>query len=153
MPVAFRSRTLIEAPPETVFAMALSIDAHLGSMAESHEEAVGGVTSGQIGLGETVTWRARHFGVTWTMTSKITALDAPVSFVDEQVGGPFRAFRHVHLFAPYGSGTEMLDEVSFTAPFGRLGRVAERLVLRRYLQGLIEHRNTYLKIVIEHPAD
>src|SRR5437667_12407456 len=32
-------------------------------------------------LGETVTWRARHFGVPWTVTSKITALDRPSRFV------------------------------------------------------------------------
>ena len=37
--------------------------------------AVGGRTSGLIGLGEEVTWRARHFGVTQHLTSKITAFD------------------------------------------------------------------------------
>jgi ligand-binding SRPBCC domain-containing protein len=152
VPVAFSCRTLIDAVPETVFAMALSIDAHLGSMAESQEQAVGGVTRGRIGLGESVTWRARHFGVVWTMTSRITDLDEPNSFVDEQVGGPFKKFRHEHRFAPYGSGTEMLDEVAFQAPFGPVGRITERLVLGNYLKSLIEHRNTYLKIAIEHPA-
>ena len=133
--------------------MALNIDAHLGSMAGSDERAVDGVTHGRIGLGQSVTWRARHFGVLWTMTSRITELDDPSSFVDEQVGGPFRKFRHEHRFAPYDSGTEMVDEVSFEAPFGPVGRIAERLVLASYLKSLIEHRNTYLKIAIEHPAD
>jgi ligand-binding SRPBCC domain-containing protein len=150
--VAFRCRTLIDAAPETVFAMALSIDAHLGSMAKSQEQAVDGVTHGRIGLGESVTWRARHFGLVWSMTSKITDLDEPTSFVDEQVGGPFKKFRHEHRFAPYASGTEMLDDVSFEAPFGPVGQIAERLVLGSYLKSLIEHRNTYLKIAIEHPA-
>ncbi|PAX90951.1 cyclase, partial [Streptomyces albidoflavus] len=28
-----------------------------------------------MALGDTVTWRARHFGVVWRMTSRITAYD------------------------------------------------------------------------------
>lgn len=48
---------------ERLFDLSLSIDAHLGSMSDSDEQAVGGVASGQIGLGEEVTWRARHFGI------------------------------------------------------------------------------------------
>src|SRR5699024_4314072 len=43
---------------EQLFDLSLSIDAHLGSMSDSGERAVGGVTSGQIALGEEVTWRA-----------------------------------------------------------------------------------------------
>ena len=66
------------ARPETLFAASLDIDRHVASMAGSRERAVGGVTSGAIGLGETVTWRARHFGLWFTMMSRITELDALV---------------------------------------------------------------------------
>ena len=55
--------TDIRAPIERVFDLSLSIDMHKASMAGSGETAVAGVTSGLIGLGESVTWRARHFGV------------------------------------------------------------------------------------------
>ena len=43
-----------------------------------------------FGQGETVTWRAKHFGITWALTSRIVVADAPTLFVDEQVRGPFR---------------------------------------------------------------
>jgi ligand-binding SRPBCC domain-containing protein len=137
------------APPAEVFAEALSIDAHLRSMARSGERAVAGVTSGRIGLGETVTWRARHLAVVWTMTSKIVELEEPVRFADEQQRGPFRSFRHEHRLTAVPAGTEMIDEVSFTAPLGPLGLLAERLVLGRYLRRLIEERNRYLKAAVE----
>lgn len=55
--------TLIAAPVERVFDLARSIDMHQDSMKGSGESAIAGVTSGLIGEGEEVTWRARHFGV------------------------------------------------------------------------------------------
>lgn len=127
-----------------LFDLSRSIDAHTGSMAHSKETAIAGVTSGLIGLGEEVTWRAWHFGVPLRMTSRITQLDAPTSFVDEQVKGPFRYFRHVHVFSEDAAGTTMTDSIEFAAPFGPLGRAVEKLVLTRYLKKLIETRNEYL---------
>ena len=150
MSVNFRCRTLIAAEPSAVCAASLSIDAHLASMAASGERAVDGMTSGQIGLGDTVTWRARHFGVVWQMTSRVTELDAPSRFVDEQVRGPFQRFRHEHLFDRRDSGTEMVDVISFTAPLGPLGFLAEKLALQRYLPHLIRERNRYLKQSLEN---
>jgi len=37
-----------------------------------------------------------------------------------------------------------VDEITFRAPFGVLGRIAEGLVLRRYLIALIRERNRSL---------
>lgn len=103
-----------------------------------------GVTSGLIGDGQDVTWRARHFGIPLTMTSRVTAFDYPHSFTDEQVKGPFKAFRHVHDFAPTATGSVMIDRVEFSAPLGFLGRAVERLFLARYLERLIVRRGQFL---------
>jgi len=143
--VEFECRTPIPMPPEAVFERSLSIDIHMASMARSRERAIGGVTTGNIGLGEQVTWRAWHFGIPITMTSRITELDAPHWFVDEQVRGPFRRFRHEHAFLPEGEGTLMIDHVVFDAPLGELGRVSEG-VLGPYLLRLIEERNAHLAV-------
>ena len=91
-----------------------------------------------------MTWRARHFGIPLTMTSRISALDYPASFVDEQVKGPFKSFRHVHEFEAAGGGSVMTDRIELTTPLGILGRTAERLFLRRYLQRLIADRGRFL---------
>lgn len=85
MSVRFATSTAVAAQVPEVFDAALDIEAHLASMAHSGEQAIAGVTTGQISLAETVRWRARHFGLWWTMTSRITSLDRPHSFVDEQV--------------------------------------------------------------------
>lgn len=127
-----------------LFDISLSIDAHKESMAHSKETAIAGVTSGLIGLGEEVTWRAWHFGIPLRMTTRITHLEEPSSFVDEQVKGPFRYFRHVHDFREDPAGTTMTDRIEFAAPFGPVGRVVEKLILTRYLKKLIESRNEFL---------
>ena len=149
MTVEFEHLTTIEAPIDGVFDLSLDIDAHLASMAESGERAIGGVTSGQIGLGESVTWRARHFGIWFTMTSRITEWERPHRFVDEQVRGPFRSFHHEHRFESVDGTTSMTDRIRFDAPLGPIGRVVERLVLGRYLRQLIEERGRYLKAEAE----
>jgi len=144
--------TILPVSPQRAFELSLSVEAHLRSMARSRERAVGAVTSGTLTLDDEVTWRAWHFGVPWTMTSRITEYDPPHRFVDEQVRGPFRAFRHEHLFTESGDGTVMTDRVTFTAPFGVLGRVTERVVLRRYLAHLIGARNRYLSAATARAA-
>ena len=141
--------TQIGCPPAAAFDASLDIDLHLRSMAASGERAVGGVTSGKIGPGESVTWSARHFGVRWRMTSTISAYERPVRFVDEQVRGPFRSWRHEHRFEERAGGTRMTDVVDFAAPLGPLGDVVAVTVLRAYLRGLIVRRNAALKAAVE----
>ena len=142
MPSTFMLVTETPYPVEALFDVSLDIDAHMASMAASGERAVAGVTSGRIGLAETVTWRARHFGVWFTMTSKITALERPTSFVDQQVRGPFRMFVHEHTFEALGDGSRMTDRITVGSPV--LGRLAERAILVPYLRRLIRKRNAHL---------
>jgi ligand-binding SRPBCC domain-containing protein len=99
-----------------------------------------------------VTWQARHFGITWRLTSTISAYDRPARFVDEQLAGPFRRWRHAHWFEAAPEGTLMRDVVDFAAPAGPLGTLAERFVLRRHMSRLILVRNRHLKQVAEAAA-
>src|SRR5262249_33807978 len=129
--------TLIHAPPERCFDLSRSIDLHVVSMQQTGERAVGAVTSGLLGLGEEVTWSARHLGVRQPLTSRITAFDRPHHFRDSMVRGAFRRFDHDHFFAMRGADTEMRDVFDFESPLGPLGRLADALVLERYLRSLL----------------
>ena len=142
MPSTFTLVTETPLSVEALFDLSLDIDAHVASMARSRERAVAGVVSGRIGLGETVTWRARHLGVWWTMTSQITTLDRPTRVVDQQVRGPFRSFIHEHRFERLEAGSRMTDTVTLASPV--FGSLAERLVLVPYLRRLIRNRNAHL---------
>ncbi len=76
--------TVIAAPIGECLRLSLSVDAHAASMHASGEQAIRGVTSGVMKLGDQVTWRARHFGIVFQMTSAITEYQPPKRFVDEQ---------------------------------------------------------------------
>lgn len=132
--------TRIVASPERCFDAARDLDLHARSMAHTGERAVAGRTTGLIELGEEVTWRARHLGVMQYFTSRITGFDRPRWFQDSMQRGAFRSFVHDHYFEASGDITLMRDVLTFTAPLGILGRLAERLVLRRYMTRLLEAR-------------
>ena len=147
--VTIELRTFIAAPPERVFDLSRSIDLHRRSMARSREKAVAGRTSGLIGPGETVTWRARHFGVRQRLAVRISGYERPRWFRDELVRGAFATMVHDHHFAPVDGGTEMRDVFRFSAPAGPLGILVERLVLERYMTRLLVNRNSAIKLTAE----
>lgn len=136
--------TLVPASARACFDLSLSVDAHTESMTRSGERVVGGVASGVMGPGDSVTWRARHFGLPFTMTSRITEHDAPRRFVDEQVRGPFQRWWHEHTFEEGDGATTMTDTVEFASPLGPLGRSVDAVILTRYLTRLLEARNRWL---------
>ena len=148
-----RLETYIEAPAERCFDLALSVDLHRLSMTKSHERPVAGVMTGVMKLGDTVTWEAVHFGIKQHLTSKITLEERPYRFVDDMVRGAFQELHHVHEFIPQPPGTLMMDIFTFRAPLGPLGRLAEALVLTRYMKGLLLTRNRYVKQLAEANTD
>ncbi len=101
--------TSIAAPTERVFDLARRIDLHMSSTSRTGERAVAGVTSGLIGLGEEVTWRARHFGIWQSLTVRITEFERPDHFADVMVRGAFRRMEHHHYFDASSNGTMMRD--------------------------------------------
>lgn len=144
--------TFIFAPPERVFDLARSIDLHSASTSKTGEHAVAGVTSGLIGTGQSVTWRARHFGVWQTLTVRMTAFDRPHHFEDVMTHGAFARMKHRHAFEPAPGGTLMRDTFEWASPLGPLGWLADALFLKHYMRKFIEERNCALKRVAESDA-
>lgn len=142
-------KTKIKAELEVVFDLSRSIDLHKISTQQTNEEAIAGVTSGLIGMNESVTWRARHFGIYQELTSKITRYDRPNHFTDEMVSGAFKSFKHEHLFEKHGDETLMTDIFNYTSPFGFLGVIADTLFLKKYMTNLLITRNETVKIFAE----
>lgn len=141
--------TFIAAPIERCFDLARSVDFHTRSASATREHAVAGRITGLLGSGESVTWRARHFGLWQLLTVRITSYHRPEFFQDTMVHGTFQTLRHDHVFEAVAGGTVMRDDFEFTAPLGLLGQLAERLVLTAYMRAFIEHRNRQLKAAAE----
>ena len=144
--------TQIHASAETCFGLSLDVDLHRLSTG-GHEEIVAGVRSGEMRLGDQVTWRANHFGIPWRMTSKISDYERPTRFVDEQQSGPFASWYHEHRFEEHDGVTTMTDLVDYRSPAGPIGTLADRVVLERYMTNLLDRRNSFLKAQAEAGKD
>lgn len=141
--------TSISAPPERVFDLARSIDAHQQSAEGTRERAIAGVTSGLIGMGDEVTWEARHFGIKQRLTVRITGFERPSRFQDIMVSGAFKSMKHDHEFIAQPPGTLMVDRFGFESPFGILGRIADQFFLSGYMRRFLVRRNQVLKNLAE----
>jgi ligand-binding SRPBCC domain-containing protein len=141
--------TPIAAPVERVFDLARSIDLHTSSTSGTGERAVAGVTSGLIGMGQEVTWRARHFGIWQSLTVRVTAFERPTHFADAMVRGAFRSMEHHHHFEEADGRTLIRDVFRFRSPLGILGRAADAVFLTRYMKAFLVERNRVLKATAE----
>lgn len=148
MPI-IKLKTIINAPIEKVFDLARSIDLHKVSTLGTNEEAIAGRTTGLIELGETVTWRAKHFGFYQQLTVKVVEFEKPILFIDTMLQGAFKNMKHTHRFRKAEGGTLMSDEFDFTSPLGMLGTLANWLFLKRYMTNFLIRKNQELKRVAE----
>jgi ligand-binding SRPBCC domain-containing protein len=137
------------APIETVFDTNRNIDIHQQSASKTMEVAIAGITSGLINKNETVTWKGKHFGVYLTHQSLISEMDFPTYFVDEQLKGQFKSFKHQHFFEQKENYVEVTDVLEYETPFGIFGQLFDKLLLKNHLTNFIIHRNAVLKNLAE----
>ena len=142
--------TEINAPIEVCFDAARDVSLHVKSASFSRERLIApGRLEGLLDAGDLVCFEGRHFGIRQTFCARIVELQRPDRFVDEMVRGTFRWMRHVHAFERSGDTTVMRDAVSWEAPFGLLGRLADLILLERHMLWFVETKQKQLKALIE----
>lgn len=98
---------------------------------------------GEVGLplraGQRFHYTFRLFGFPFPWITEITTV-ASDFFVDVQLRGPYRSFKHLHHFIPTAVGTVMVDRILYTLPFGPLNGLANALVVRPLLEGIFAFR-------------
>jgi ligand-binding SRPBCC domain-containing protein len=103
----------------------------------------------QIRQGTLIDYRLslHGFGIRWQ--SRIEVWEPPYRFVDVQTRGPYRHWRHEHVFENASGGTICRDIVNFAAPGGR---IIERVFIRPDLVRIFEFRQRRLRELFPHPA-
>lgn len=66
-------------------------------------------------------------------------------FVDVQLRGPYRHWRHEHVFKAVAGGTRLCDIVEYELPFGALGSAAHAVWVRRGLEQIFDYRARVLE--------
>lgn len=72
--------------------------------------------------------------------TEITHVRDKSFFVDEQRFGPYSMWHHEHHFEAVEGGVMMRDKVSYKVPFGPLGRLVHRLLIRSQLKNIFKYR-------------
>jgi ligand-binding SRPBCC domain-containing protein len=90
--------------------------------------------------GAHLAYRLTLFGVPFSWRTRIEDVVPGESFVDVQIAGPYRRWRHLHRFADAPGGTLVSDRVEYALPLGPLGDVVHALLVRRTLERIFEFR-------------
>jgi ligand-binding SRPBCC domain-containing protein len=91
--------------------------------------------------GVEIDYRIRLYGFPMRWRSRIDIWEPGVRFVDRQIAGPYRWWRHEHRFEAVSGGTLVIDHVEY-AP--RAAWISGRLV-RRALDRIFAFRRTALQ--------
>lgn len=142
-------QTEIKATRDVCFDLSRSIDVHRLSTTTSDEIAIGGKTEGLIEEGEWVKWEATHFFIRQTMTVQIKQMKEFRYFIDEMVDGPFRSMKHEHHFIAEHGKTVMSDKFEYEVPFGLVGKVFDKIILKHYMRKLLIKRNDTIRQLAE----
>lgn len=67
------------------------------------------------------------------------------SFTDMQLKGPYSLWEHTHTFAERDGGVFMTDKVTYRLPFGILGRIMHRLIVRKRIEEIFNYRRQALE--------
>lgn len=134
---------------ERCFDLTRDIDVHKQSTEKTEEKVIAGRTSGLCELGDKVTWEAKHFGIRQQLSVEITKFDKPYFFEDKMTKGVFKSMRHEHYFKEIDGGTLMTDKFEYQVPFGFIGELFDKIILKKYMIDFLLTRNRIIKKIAE----
>ncbi|MBX3101668.1 MAG: SRPBCC family protein [Bacteroidetes bacterium] len=104
-------------------------------------------TSRPIQQDTVLTYRLRKFGMDMKWKSWIQDWKPNEYFVDMQQEGPFRYWKHRHTLREIPGGTEVIDELEYEVPYGRLGEWGHSWFLRKDILRSFAYRKQQLEAI------
>jgi len=98
--------------------------------------------------GTNIAYELRLRGLRLRWLTRIEQWNPPHEFVDVQVKGPYKLWRHTHRFAEVEGGTRVTDRIQYALPFGPVGRLGHWLVARD-LAKIFDYRERRVRSLLE----
>ena len=105
-----------------------------------------------MATGTTIEYRIRLLGRTQRWRSLIVDYEQGHRFVDIQTSGPYSYWRHEHRFEEADGKTRMSDRVEYRLPYGRLGAIAQRVLVARQLRQIFDYRSRAIQSIFGESA-
>ena len=100
-----------------------------------------------IRQGTLINYGLRVHGIPLRWTSEIVEWEPPHRFVDLQLRGPYKLWRHEHRFEARDGGTFITDTVELALPLGVLGRMAYKIKVRSDVQKIFAFREGKIRSI------
>jgi len=104
----------------------------------------------EMKTGAVIDYTVRVMGMRLKWRTLIEDYSPPEKFVDIQIRGPYKLWRHTHTFEEKEGRTIMRDHVDYALPFGFIGRMVHALTVKRQLKAIFDYR---LKVISEIFSD
>lgn len=90
------------------------------------------------------------FNIPMEWITEISHIAEPFYFVDNQIKGPYALWHHQHFFEEVQDGVKISDIVTYSLPFGILGRAIAGNFVKRKVEGIFEHRRRAIEKVMSY---
>ena len=84
-------------------------------------------------------------GISITWVTEISEVREKEYFIDNQLLGPYKFWHHQHLFKEIPGGVEMTDILHYAVPFGFIGRILEKVFIKKKVDGIFAYREKVLQ--------
>tara|TARA_B100001287_G_scaffold273953_1_gene278361 strand:- start:1440 stop:1895 length:456 start_codon:yes stop_codon:yes gene_type:complete len=88
-------------------------------------------------------------GIKMNWVTEITHIKDKKYFVDEQRKGPYKMWHHEHILLETDNGIIMKDIISYIPPFGILGKILNKLFIKRQVSEIFNYRTEVLKKIFK----
>ncbi|HET8891956.1 MAG TPA: SRPBCC family protein [Candidatus Angelobacter sp.] len=95
--------------------------------------------------GTLIKYSLRVHGIPLRWTSEIVEWEPPHRFVDVQLRGPYKLWRHEHRFEARDGGTLISDTVNLALPLGVLGQIAYKIKVKSDVQKIFAFRENTIR--------
>ena len=103
---------------------------------------------GEIHEGQIISYKVKPiFGMSVLWMTKIKQVERFSFFIDEQLRGPYKLWHHEHYFKEIEDGVEMTDLIHYRVPFGGLGKIVEKIIVRDQLKKIFMYRYDKVQVL------
>lgn len=90
--------------------------------------------------GQVLSYTLSLHGIPLSWTSRVEVWEPPERFVDVQVKGPYRSWRHEHVFHETNGGTKVIDNVEYDVPGWIFSPLIHWLFVRGDVEDIFRYR-------------
>jgi ligand-binding SRPBCC domain-containing protein len=95
--------------------------------------------------GTLINYSLRVHGISLRWTSEIVEWEPPDHFVDLQLRGPYKLWRHEHRFEERDGGTLISDTINLALPLGLLGQLAYKIKVKSDIEEIFTFRKEKIR--------